>query len=55
MSNLVFRAELSTPVGGVVGIIETTTIEELRKAIVREWIPMLQDGDIIQVFETYRD
>ena len=52
---LMFRAELSTAVGGVVGVIEADTIESLRKAIGVEWLPLLQDGDSVRIFEHYVD
>jgi hypothetical protein len=55
MSNRWFRAELSTPVGGVVGLLEALTIEDLRKLIAKEWLPMLEDGDCVRIFETYED
>ena len=55
MSQFVFRAELSTAVAGVVGVIEALDIESLRKEIAREWLPILQDGDSIRIFEEYRD
>lgn len=51
----VFRAEFSTAPCGVIETIETTTIEQLRKEIARAWLPMLEDGDKIQIFETYLD
>jgi hypothetical protein len=51
----VFRAELSTAPCGVIEVIETTTIGALRKEIARVWLPILEDGDIIQIFETYLD
>lgn len=54
MSQFVFRAELSTAVGGVVAVIEMIDIESLRKEIAREWIPILEDGDNIRIFEECR-
>ena len=58
MSHTVFRAELSTAVGGIVGILETSGpngLVMLRKQIAREWVPILEDGDSIRIFETYED
>lgn len=55
MSDRVFRAELSTAVAGVVAIIEMLDIFSLRKEIAREWLPILEDGDIIRIVETVRD
>lgn len=51
---LPLRAELRTVVGGLVGIIEATTLTKLRKEITREWLPILCPGDIITVSENER-
>lgn len=55
MSQFVFRAELSTAVAGVVAIIEMIDIKSLRKEIAREWLPILEDGDCVRIFEECRD
>jgi len=55
MTRRVFRAELSTAPAGIVAILETETIEDLRKLIAKEWLPMLEDGDCVRIFETYED
>ena len=54
MNKPIFRAELSTAVGGIVGIIEVIDIESLRKEIAREWLPILEDGDCVRIFEEHR-
>ena len=50
-----FRAELTTATAGLLGIIEANDLATVRRMIVKEWIPTLDDGDIIQVFERYDD
>jgi len=51
----VWRAELTTPTAGLLGIIECNDLPTLRRQIVKEWIPTLDDGDIIQIFERYEN
>ena len=55
MTRHVFRAELSTAPAGVIATIEAESIGDLRKAIYEEWLPTLEDGDCIRIFETYED
>jgi hypothetical protein len=54
MNKPIFRAELSTAVAGVVAIIEMLDIKSLRKEIAREWLPILEDGDCVRIFEEHR-
>jgi hypothetical protein len=51
----VYRAEMSTAPAGVIAIIECDDMKTLRKQIVAEFIPLLDDGDSIQIFEYYRN
>ena len=55
MTRHVFRAELSTAPAGLIATIDADSIEALRKAIAKEWLPTLEDGDCIRIFETYED
>jgi hypothetical protein len=55
MARRVFRAELETAPAGVIGIIEADDIVTLRKQVAKEFVPLLEDGDRIKIFETYED
>ncbi len=55
MSRCYYLAELITAVGGVVATLNAPDLATLRKMVAVEFVPYLEDGDLVKITENYED
>jgi len=50
-SDLPYRAELHGT-GGIIAILEHTSLDYIKAVVAREWLPTMQHGDTLKIIET---